>query len=671
MKVAFKKWIIGESNRELAKSLAEEFDIDPFTALVASVRGVTDSSELEFMLSEEPLLCDPDELIDIDIAADFINTAISENKSIAVYGDYDCDGVVSTVIMYDYLSSRGANVSYYIPDRADEGYGMNRSAVDKLKAQGTQVIITVDNGIACKEEIAYAKSLGIETVVTDHHLPPEELPDAVAVVDPHRKDCPSTFKEVCGAMVAFKVICAIDDKEPEQLLYKYADLLSIATIGDVMPLVNENRGVVKAGINSIKNKARVGVGAIISVGGFDRTTINSGRISFGIVPRINAAGRVGDATRAVKLLLCTNMLEAIGIANEIDNDNALRQSLERKVTAEACEIIEKNGYQHNRVIVVSGKDWHCGILGIAASKITEKYGKPSFVLSESDGVCHGSGRSLKGFHLYDALSASSHSLIKFGGHELAAGVSVAAGSVDMFRKSINEYANTLAFTPPSINIDLKLNPAGLSVDMAFAIKALEPFGAGNPTPVFAFMGVTLDKITPIGNGKHLRLLFSKNGNAFQALLFGVTPEQFCFEQGDVLDLAVNLEPNLYHDEYTLSVQIKAIRLSGIDEDRLFREIENYDNLLSGNDGDAKAALPDRSEVGILYKTILSGPVKLDRLKYINFNNSGYAKTMIALKTLLELGLICEKNGVLYAVSGANKTELSNSETYNFLLKKVN
>ncbi len=468
--MAFKKWVVGATDKIRAKELAEEFEIDPFTALVACGRGITESSELELLLSDEPLLCDPNELIDIKKGAEFINRAIEQNKRIAVYGDYDCDGVVSTVILYDYLISRGANAVYYIPDRIQEGYGMNNSAVDKLKADGVEVIITVDNGIASKTEIAYAKTLGIETVVTDHHLPPEELPDAVAVIDPHRIDCPSTFKEICGAMVAFKFVCVIDDKEPEQLLGRYADLLSIATIGDVMPLVNENRSVAKAGINSIKHKARVGVGAIISVGGFDRTAINAGRISFGIVPRINAAGRMGDASRAVKLLLSKNMLEALPMANEIDNDNALRQSLERQITNEACAIIENNGYQYNRVIVVCGKDWHSGILGIAASKIAEKYGKPTFVLSETDGICHGSGRSFKGFHLYDALKSSEEYLLKFGGHELAAGVSVREENLDNFRTKINDYAESSPFTPATVNIDLKLNPAGLTVDMAFAIK---------------------------------------------------------------------------------------------------------------------------------------------------------------------------------------------------------
>ena len=668
--MAFKKWVVGTTDKIRAKELAEEFEIDPFTALVACGRGITESAELELMLSEEPLLCDPNELIDIKKGAEFINKAIEENKCIAVYGDYDCDGVVSTVILYDYLISRGANAVYYIPDRILEGYGMNNSAIDKLKASGVEVIITVDNGIASVSEISYAKSLGIETVVTDHHLPPEELPDAVAVIDPHRIDCPSTFKEVCGAMVAFKFVCVLDDKEPEQLLPRYADLLSIATIGDVMPLTNENRSVAKAGINSIKHKARVGVGAIISVGGFDRTSINAGRISFGIVPRINAAGRMGDAARAVKLLLCKNMLEALPMANEIDNDNALRQSLERQITSEACDIIENNGYQYNRVIVVCGKNWHSGILGIAASKIAEKYGKPTFVLSETDGVCHGSGRSFKGFHLFDALKWSEEYLLKFGGHELAAGVSVSEENLHNFRTKINDYAETVPFAPATVNIDLKLNPAGLTVDMAFAIKCLEPFGAGNPTPVFGLFGVTLEKINPMGNGKHLRLLFSKNGTSFQTLLFGVAPEQFCFEVGDVLDLAVNLEPNLFRDEYTLSVMIKAIRLSNVDEDGLFSQIENYDNLMSHREGDPASALPSREEVGVLYKNILNKPVKLERIKHINLNNLGYAKTMVAVKTLLELGLVTEKDGVLFGVKGAPKTELTNSETYNYLVKEA-
>ncbi len=342
--MAMKRRNVGKPDRELAKLLAEECETDPFTALIACTRGITDSSELELLLSNEPILCDTYELKDIKKASEIINEALENNTHIAVFGDYDCDGIVSTAIMYDYLISRNANVTVYIPDRLNEGYGMNKSAIDKLKTMGVGLIITVDNGISCAEEIDYANKLGITTVVTDHHIPPEKLPDAAAIVDPHRSDCPSTFKEVCGAMVAYKVVCAVDDKEPEQLLYRYADLLCIATIGDVMPLINENRSVVKMGINIIKSAPRIGVSAIMNVAGIDRSSLNSGKISFGIVPRINAAGRMGDASRAFNLLVSNNMLDALKIANELDDENAKRQALEKDIMSQAVEKIESNNY---------------------------------------------------------------------------------------------------------------------------------------------------------------------------------------------------------------------------------------------------------------------------------------------------------------------------------------
>ncbi|MBQ8794360.1 MAG: DHH family phosphoesterase, partial [Clostridia bacterium] len=251
--MSVKKWIVGAPDREKAKLLAEEYDIDPFAALIAVGRGIDNDGELELLMSDEPILCDPLELADIRIAADYINSAITNNTKIAIFGDYDCDGVVATSLLYDYLKSRGAEVVAYIPDRIDEGYGMNCAAVDKLASQGVGLIVTVDNGISCANEIEYAESLGIKTVVTDHHLPPEELPNAVAVVDPHRKDCPSTFKDICGAEVAFKLVCVLDDKEPEEMLPRYADILAVSTIGDVMPLTNENRSIVKAGIRKIKS----------------------------------------------------------------------------------------------------------------------------------------------------------------------------------------------------------------------------------------------------------------------------------------------------------------------------------------------------------------------------------------------------------------------------------
>ncbi len=665
-----KKWIVGTPDREKAKLLAEECDVDPFAALIAVGRGIDNAGELELLMSDEPILCDPLELADIKIAADYINDAIAHGTKIAVFGDYDCDGVVATSLLYDYLNGRGAEVVAYIPDRIDEGYGMNCAAVDRLAAEGVELIITVDNGISCEKEIAYADSLGIKTVVTDHHLPPENLPQAVAVVDPHRVDCPSSFKEICGAEVAFKLVCVLDDKEPEQMLPRYADILAVATIGDVMPLVNENRSIVKAGINKIKTSCNIGIASILNMAGVDRTNIDAGKISFGIVPRINAAGRMGSAYRAFQLLTSSNAMDALKLAGPIDDDNVRRQHIEKDIFKSAVKMIEDGGYHHNRVIVVCGKEWHFGVLGIVASRICERYGKPAIVLSSEDGVAHGSGRSFSGFHLYNAINACSDVLLKYGGHELAAGVSVSDSEVDIFRQRINEFAVKQTGAVPKLNIDFRLNPAGMSVDMAFAIKSLEPFGMGNPTPIFGIFGVTLEKITAIGGGKHLKLLCRKNGNAFQALIFGVTPEQFCFAIGDTLDLAVTLDTNSYQGKYNLSVQIKALKMSNTDQDAYFEGKQQLDDFLSNYQTDRAAILPSRAEVGSIYKMVTASPVSAERLKHID-TGIGYAKTQLAVQTLCELGLVSLNNGILVGHTAQQKSDLMNSITYKKLCEGVN
>lgn len=667
--MAFKKWVVGHPDRELAKMMAEECDIDPFAALIACGRGIGDSSELEQMLCEEPLLCDARELPDIQKAADYINNAIAEDTLIAVFGDYDCDGVVATAVLADYLKTRGARAVTYIPDRESEGYGMNCGAIDKLHAMGVGLIITVDNGIACADEIAYAKELGIVTVVTDHHLPPETLPDAVAVVDPHIKGSAVGFREICGAEVAFKLICVAEDREPEELLPLYADMLCIAVVADVMPLVNENRSIVKEGLLKLKNSPRTGLQALMNAAALDRAGINAGRVAFGLAPRINAAGRMGDASRALKLLLCEDVKTALDIANELDTENTRRRENEKAIYEQAQSQID-GGLKHDRVIVVSGENWHMGTVGIVASRICERYGRPAVVISVKDGEAHGSGRSIKGFHLYDALCACSDCLTRFGGHELAAGVSLAPDKIDDFRRAINAYAQTREIPAPEIRLDLRLNPAGMSVDMALAIKELEPFGFGNPTPMFGIFGVKLEKINAIGGGKHLKLLFSKGPNLFQALLFGVTPEQFCFRCGDLLDLAVVLEIDTYRDEQTLSIQIKDIRMSDTDDTKLFEQIAAYDDYKSGACCRAAELFPTREEVGAVYKNILKGSVADERIKHLFLGELGLAKTLIAVDVLCELGLVKQEGGFLSAERGVSKTDLMCSEIYKNLYERV-
>ncbi len=668
--MAYKKWIVKQSDKELAKSLAIDCDIDPITALIAAERGYDDPALLEQFISDEVMISPAYDLIDIDLAVDCIKEAIANNEKIAVYGDYDCDGISATALLYGFLKDIGADCIYYIPDRFSEGYGMNKDAVESLKKHGVKLIITVDNGISSIEVIDYANSLGIKTVVTDHHIPKDILPNAAAVVDPHRLDCPSDFKEICGTAVAFKLVCAICEMEPEELINKFADLLAIATISDVMPLTEENRCYVKCGINQIRYKARTGISAIINVAGIEKAGIDSAKIAFGIVPRINASGRMGDASRAVEMLLCENMLEAIKIANELDTDNALRQQTEKEILTEAIEIVETNGYKNDRVIVVSGNNWHKGVVGIVASRIADKYGKSCFVISTDGENSSGSGRSCGGFPLFDAVLFCTEILTKYGGHSLAAGVSMNTSDIDLFRKQINEFAKKLPYYPPTVEIDLKLNPAALSVDIVDALSVLEPYGNGNNLPVFGIFDSTIVKTTALSGGKHTRLLLSKGDTTFTAMVFGAGPEQLPFDAGDNVDLAVTLGANYYKDEYTLSVVVKAIRPSGIDDDSFFNSYITFNDFLVNNEINSDSIAPTRADIGEVYKYVKLNAGAEEKIVYKFAKSLGPGKTLAAIKILSELKLIIKENGVLRINEIINKQDLSNSDFYKKITKSI-
>ena len=666
--MGFKKWVVSEFDKELAKELAMECDVDPIVSLIASSRGYSDPMELEQFLSDEPIFSNPFDTADIVLASEIINAAIEDNRKIAIFGDYDCDGVVATALMFNYLKSRNADCIYYIPDRFKEGYGMNEEAVYALKEQGVQLIITVDNGISAIDEIKLAKSLGIDVVVTDHHLPKEILPEADAVVDPHRQDCPSEFKEICGAEVAFRLICVMENKEPEELLPYFADMLSLAVIADIMPLTMQNRSIVKYGIRKLRTSPLTGISALMSVAGLEQKSITATKVAFGLCPRINAAGRMGDSARAVKLLTCDNMLTALGIANEIDGENSLRQQTEKTIFCEALNLVETKGYANQRVIVCEGKNWHQGIIGIVAAKITEKYGKPTVLITVDDeGNAHGSGRSIEGFPLFDAIKSCENLLWKFGGHELAAGVSLSQEDIEKFRQSINSFAENLDAVAPILHIDCRLNVSALSVDLASALKSLEPFGAGNPTPVFGIWGVKLERIMPICSGKHLRLLFSKGSNTFTAMLFGVSTENFCFSVGDTLDLAVTLDENIYKGELNLTINIKALRMNGTDDEKLFEGLCLWEKAANKTVADFTSICPTREEVGAVYKYTLQGEVLLDKIKYHFINSLGLGKTLACIKVLQELNLIkITEKGYACAIKTSEKTNLELSDTYKLL-----
>lgn len=669
--MGLKKWRVAEYDKALAKELASDCGVDPIVALIASARGYTDPMDLEQFLSDEPQFCDPTQMADIKIAADIVNAFIEDKQKIAVFGDYDCDGVTATAMLLTYLKTRNADCIYYIPDRFSEGYGMNCDAVRYLHSQGVKLILTVDNGIVSFEEINLANSLDMTVVVTDHHLPDDTLPNAAAVVNPHRKDCQSAFKEICGAQVAFALMCVMENKVPEEMIYEYADILSLAVISDVMPITSENRVIVKIGVEKIKRDPRVGIAAILSAAGIDRGSVDATKVTYGITPRINAAGRIGSAKDAVELLCCDNMMTALNLATDIDNKNSQRQGLEKKILEEAVRIIERDNLKHDRIIVVCGNNWHHGVLGIAASRITEKYGRPCLLLScDEVGIASGSGRSVGEFSLYDAIDSCRDLMIKFGGHTKAAGVTLKMEDVAELRRRINEYARNVSAAVPELVIDCKLNPVAVNLDLAFALKQLEPFGEGNRVPLFGLFGVTLEKITPIGGNKHLRLLFSKEKAYFQCLLFSNSTENFPYELGDVLDLAVNVDSNCYKGEYSVTITTRAMRFNGTDDVKLFTDIYAYDDFAAGFDTDFASLIPEREEVGSVYKLICEKPVLSERVINIHTKKIGYGKTMVALKTLSELGLISlNEQGKYEACIGAQKTNLINSQTFKFLTER--
>ena len=669
-----KKWVVSPCDRELAADIAENCGIEPFAALLLCARGLTDEFEVESFLFDTELI-DPFTLPDMEKACERVHKAVDSGERITVFGDYDADGVTSTALMYSFLSSRGAVVDYYIPDRAEEGYGMNNRAIDSLKERGTSLIVTVDNGISAIDEIEYAKSLGIDVVVTDHHKVGEVLPDAVAVVDPHREDSVCEFSEWAGVGVAFKFICAFDNDFGYDLLEEYGDLVALGTVADIVSLRGENRIIVRSGLAFINaglydGTLRTGIKALVEVSD-NSGALNSMGLAFRLSPRINAAGRLGSAERALKLLLCEDAEEARLIAEEISQLNSQRQSTESAITEEAIKIIENNAdIKHRKVIVVSGESWHQGVIGIVASRIAERYGKPCIVISENDEVSRGSGRSIEGFSLYDGLSYCSDVLVQYGGHVLAAGLSIDKDRISEFRDKINEYAETIEPIVGVLHIDCKLNPAGIDVDMVSSLQILEPYGAENPQPLFGLYGMVVSAVHGVGNGKHTRLSLKKNGVSLSAIMFSVAPEDLPYVMGDKVDVAVKLTENEYQGKTQVSIQVKDIRLSGYDEDKIIAAERLYEDFCKEKENSDRfmgKIIVDRAFCGDVYRFIKNNggwKHSSEMLCYrLGLPEERLADCCIALDVLNELGIIILKEGKYILPSENIKVSLENSSVF--------
>ncbi len=638
-----KQWIISGADKEKVNMLVEKYGLPTLTAVLLSIRGITEQEDIEQFFSQETELSEPFLLKDMDKAVERIKKAVTAGEKICVYGDYDCDGITATSILYLYLESVFANVMYYIPDRNAEGYGMNMGAVKKLKEEGVQLIVTVDNGISAINEIDYANSLGIDVVVTDHHKTQDILPKAVAVVNPHRTDDTSPYEDFCGAGLALKLAMAMEG-EQFSIMENYGEIAAIGTVADLVPLTGENRTIVKAGLQNIANTERVGLSSLIQVSGID--TVNAGNIGFRIAPRINAAGRLGTTSDALGIFMTEDSEEALSKAKILNELNAERQSIELDIFNEICDYIKKNPeYSYDRVIVVSSEKWNAGVIGIVSSRVTELFGKPSIIISESGEICKGSGRSVSGFSIVDAVFACSEYLEKYGGHPMAMGFSIKKENIEPFRKAINDYANKIDKMPLSaVKIDCKLNPEKIFPEMVHEIQEFEPFGYGNSKPVFALCEMRLDKIIPLKEGKHLKLAVSRNNARLNMMKFSTTVDEFPYSEGDILDFAVCLETNIYQGRENISFSVRDIKLSGVANERIMYSLQEYDKYKSGILSDKIIKiLPTRENFAAVYKYIASTKKRyyfIDSMLYKIHNVEINAfKLLMILEILSERGLI--------------------------------
>lgn len=596
------KYIETEESKAAISEIAQKNRISEICASLIYNRGYQTPKEASsFINFDDVVMHSPLLLKDVEAAVERIQLALENNERIVIYGDYDVDGVTSVTMLYLYLKGLGAQVSYYIPNRIGEGYGLSTEAIDLLHSYGVSLIITVDTGVTAVKEVEYASSLGIDVVVTDHHECQPQLPDAVAVVNPHRNDCAYPFKSLAGVGVIFKVICAFEilnfygrDREAEavkSIYYRFADLAAIGTIADVMPIVDENRMIVKFGLAMVEKTERIGLKALIEAASWGSNPnvrpvvdnpnkkpklrkINSTYIGFTIAPRINAAGRISSATKAVELLLAEGKATAEILAHELCEINYQRQIEENKIAEEAYKKIENElDISSQKVIVVSDDEWMQGVIGIVSSKVTDKYGLPSILIS-FDGaydretsdwdVGKGSGRSIKGFNLVDALSDSQELLVKFGGHELAAGLSIRRKDIEAFRQRINDYANEMISEEDlylKIEADRELRVADLTINLVKEMSLLEPFGNMNPSPNFIIKGLKVQRASLMGSGNHSRFIFEQDGQTVSAVMFQKSYLNFNIKENDVVDVLFTLDINNFNNIESVQMIVQDIRHS--------------------------------------------------------------------------------------------------------------
>ena len=608
----FPSWHVAQENCAAAERLADAGYPYLVSEVLAS-RGVERAEDAaEFLTQETTLTYSPFLMQDMDKAVERIAQAIAAGEKIAIFGDYDVDGITATCILVDYLKGRGADVVHYIPRRIEDGYGLSCDAIEGLRKGGATLLVTVDCGITGVDEVAFARSIGMDVVGTDHHECKETLPVASAVVDPRRSDCEYPFKHLAGCGVALKLVLALGGPDREEALFsRYCTLAAVGTVADVMQMTGENRTIVSRGLATLDRSDFIGLHALLKEAGLAGREISSVQIGFVLAPRINAAGRMGAADMAADLLLCQDPVQAEELAKALCALNRERQSVEQTIYSQAEEMIEQMPEADRRALVLASETWHQGVVGIVASRLSEKYSRPSFMIHLNGAVGKGSCRSWGGFNLFAALESCSDLLLGFGGHELAAGFTIDAANIPAFRARMNQYAAEywVGKAPEStLEIDVELHqPGRVTLQEVEALAALEPYGSGNARPLFCLMGATLLRMQNVGQNRHLKLRLGKGSAQFDGIFFSTNTAACGCQEGDRVDAAFYLQVNEFRGSRTVQLQMVDIRPSLSASSREQECLTLLAQCTGGETVSAKNArrmLPSREQYAAVWRTLV-------------------------------------------------------------------
>ena len=606
----YAKWNGGDYDQAAAARLREAGYPALLSAVLAARGARTPEDAASFLERERDLTYSPLLMKDMDRAVARIRLALSRRERVAVFGDYDVDGITSTALLVDYLRSRGADCLMHIPRRAEEGYGLGCGALRDLRLQGVTLVVTVDCGITGVEEAEFAREIGLDLVITDHHECKERLPEAAAVVDPRRPDCPYPFKHLAGVGVALKLVLALEPEREDALFSRYCTLAAIGTVADVMRMTGENRVIVHRGLEAIRSTRQPGLRSLLKESGLDGREVSSIQVGFILAPRLNAAGRMGEAELAAELLLTRDPAKADRLARELCGLNRERQVVEQEIFTQAVEEIELLPEDDRSALVLSSEVWHQGVVGIVASRLSEKYSCPSFMIHLHDGMGKGSCRSYGGFNLFTALESCSDLLVDYGGHELAAGFNIREEDIPAFRQRMNRCVREFCRDEPpvsTLDIDVVLqHPEELNLEELEQLGRLEPYGSGNARPVFAIMGARVESYQNVGQNRHLKLKLSKGGHLFDAIFFSATAGEFGISPGLRLDAAFYLQINEFRGVSSVQLQMIDLRPAAAPSTREQECLELVERLTEGKAvtaGEAGRLLPERRQFAALWRAI--------------------------------------------------------------------